>query len=412
MCIIKRILILLFILSVGNILNQKSWAAPNPNLPDFGTQFGLFYSSLSSHGEWIEVDSGFRVWRPFHIPHQWRPYLLGQWAWTDYGWYWMSNEPFGWITYHYGRWYNDDYYGWVWIPDDVWGPAWVEWRYDDDYIGWAPLSPYAKFNISSGMRFTTHWSAPVHYWNFVRYYRFGAVIRYRDLASMEHTRRLIRTTRNGSQYEVNHDRIINRGVDRALIERHGNLRISRTEVRDVHEQSGERMIRSDGNRRTERIEIYRPTRDEMQRGIERIEARRGDRALSIDMKKIERLRVESRAPSDERSRRDPVRTEEQQPERSIHREAQQQEQRRARETQREKRPREYTPRVQEQKPQHDRKEMRHELIQRYERKQNPSPPTTHVAPQKRIERHRASSSSAHPNRSSLEKRSSRSGNKR
>ena len=412
MCIIKRILILLFILSVGNILNQKSWAAPNPNLPDFGTQFGLFYSSLSSHGEWIEVDSGFRVWRPFHIPHQWRPYLLGQWAWTDYGWYWMSNEPFGWITYHYGRWYNDDYYGWVWIPDDVWGPAWVEWRYDDDYIGWAPLSPYAKFNISSGMRFTTHWSAPVHYWNFVRYYRFGAVIRYRDLASMEHTRRLIRTTRNGSQYEVNHDRIINRGVDRALIERHGNLRISRTEVRDVYEQSGERMIRSDGNRRTERIEIYRPTRDEMQRGRERIETRRGDQALSIDIKKIERLRVESREPSDERSRRDPVRTEEQQPERSIQREAQQQEQRRARETQREKRPREYTPRVQEQKPQHDRKEMRHELIQRYERKQNPSPPTTHVAPQKRIERHRASSSSAHPNRSSLEKRLSPSGGKR
>jgi hypothetical protein len=180
----------------------------------------------------------------------------------------------------------------------------------------------------------------------------------------------------------------------------------------MHEQSGERMTRSDGNLRTERIEIYRPTRDEMQRGIERIEARRGDRALSIDMKKIERPRVESRAPSDERSRRDPVRTEEQQPERSIQREAQQQEQRRERETQREERPREYTPRVQEQKPQQDRKEMRQELIKRYERKQNPSPPTTHETPQKRIERRQESYPSAHPNRSALEKHSSRSGDKR
>ena len=298
------------------------------------------------------------------------------------------------------------------MPDDVWGPARVEWRYDNDYIGWAPLPTYTIFNVSFGMRFTTHWAAPAHYWNFVRYHRFGTIIRYRDIASVEHTRYLIRTTRTGSQYEVNHDRIINRGVDRAIIERRGNLRISRAEVRDVHEQSGERMIRSDGNRRTDHIEIYRPTRDEMHRGIERIEARRGDRALSIDMKKVERPRVESRPPSDERPRDNPVRTEEQQPERSIQRETQQQKQRRERDARREERPRGYTPRAQEQKPQQDRKEMRRELIQRFEHNQNPSPPTAHEAPQKRIEHQRESSPNAHPNRSALEKRSSRSGGKR
>jgi hypothetical protein len=357
----KRMLILLFVLSVGNIQNQKSLSAPNP--PEFVMQFGFFYFSLSPLGEWIEAESGARVWRPFHIPHQWRPYLNGQWVWTDYGWYWMSNEPFGWITYHYGRWYNDDSYGWVWIRDNVWGPAWVEWRYDDDYIGWAPLPPYATFNVSTGMRFTTHWTAPLHYWNFIRYYRFGSVIRYRDIASGELIRRLIHTTRTGSKYEVNHDRIINRGVDRAFIERHGNLRISRTEVLDVHEQSGERITRSDGNRRTERIEIYRPTRDEMQHDIEHIEVRRSDRALSIDMKKIER-------------------------------------------------PHEYTPQMQEREQHQDRKEMRRELIQRYERKHNPTPPTRHREPQKRIDRHRESSPRTHPNRYALKKRSSRSSTKR
>ena len=408
----KRILILLFVLSANSMFYQKSWAAHNPNPFDFGMQVGFFYSSLSPHGEWIEVEPGYHVWRPIHIQRYWRPYLMGQWVWTDYGWYWISNEPFGWITYHYGRWYNDDYYGWVWMPDDVWGPAWVEWRYDDDYIGWAPLPPYATFNVSFGMRFTTHWAAPVHYWNFVRFHRFGAVIRYRDIVSVEHARRLIRTTRTGSQYEVNQDRIINRGVDRTIIERRGNLRISRAEVRDVHEPSGERMIRSDDNRRTERIEIYRPTRDEMQRGIERIEVRRGDRALSIDMKKIERPHVESRTPSEERSRRDPVRTEVQQPERSIQREAQQQELRREREVQREERPHEYTPRVQEQKPQQDRKEMRQELIQRHERKQNPLPPAVNKTPQQRMDGRRAISPNSQSRQSTPERRSNRSGDKR
>ena len=99
-----------------------------------GRQFGLFYGSLASHGEWIEMSYG-SVWRPHYTGHNWKPYSRGRWIWTDYGWYWNSYEPFGWATYHYGRWVYDDYYGWIWAPDDVWGPAWVEWRYDDDYIG-------------------------------------------------------------------------------------------------------------------------------------------------------------------------------------------------------------------------------------------------------------------------------------
>ncbi len=317
--------------------------------------------------------------------------------WTnDYGWYWLSNEPFGWITYHYGRWYDDDYYGWVWMPDDVWGPAWVEWRYDDDYIGWAPLPPYATFTISLGMRLTIHWIAPVHYWNFVRHHRFGSVIRYRDITSVEHTRRLIRTARSGQQYEVDHNRIINRGVDRTIIERRGNVRISKTEVREIHEHSGERIIRSEGNNHTQHIEFYRPSRNEIQRSTERVEARRGDRALSIDMKKIERSSLESRAPFDEHFRRDLLKIEEQQ-----------HEQRRGGEVHRENQLREKTPRVQEQKQQQDRKKMRQDLMRRYDRKQNPSPPTRHEALQKRTERSQQSSPSARPNRSTFEKHPSR-----
>ena len=258
----KRLLLFLSIFITATVLSSKSFAVSNPDITDNGTQFGFFYSSLAPHGEWIEVESGTRAWRPFHISHQWRPYLIGRWVWTDDGWYWMSNEPFGWITYHYGRWYYDDYYGWVWMPGDVWAPAWVEWRYDDEFIGWAPLPPYATFNMTFGIRFTTHWSAPAHYWNFVRYHRFGSVLHYRDTEPEGHAGRLIHTSRRGLQYGIDHERIINRGVDRSIVEHRGNVRFTRTEVREIHERSGERMAQSND---IQRIEIYRPTREEMQR---------------------------------------------------------------------------------------------------------------------------------------------------
>jgi hypothetical protein len=409
----KRILFFLSIISIIFTLSQKSWAAPSPNHINLGVNIGFFYSSLSPHGEWIEVESGLRVWRPIHIESYWRPYLMGRWIWTDYGWYWMSSEPFGWITYHYGRWYNDDYYGWVWMPDDVWGPAWVEWRYDDDYIGWAPLPPYATFSISFGLRFTSEWTAPAHYWNFIRYHHFGHDFHYRDIASLEHTRRLIHTTRTGLRYDINNNNIINRGVDRSIIERRGNIRISKAEVRDMHDQSGERIIRSNNNRRIEQIEIYRPTRDEMQNGIERLEVRKSDRALSIDIKKIERPSIESHKTSEERTNREATKAEARQSERSIQHETRQQVPQREREVKREERPRESTPRVQERKSQQDRKEMRRELIQRYERKQSPAPRITREAQQKRIERPQRSHQAAQPSRSSREdKNSSRSGSRR
>ena len=34
----------------------------------------------------------------------------------DNGWYWVSDEPFGWVAYHYGRWTRLRNVGWVWVP--------------------------------------------------------------------------------------------------------------------------------------------------------------------------------------------------------------------------------------------------------------------------------------------------------
>jgi hypothetical protein len=403
----KRILYLLSLFSIASIVDQISVAALNPNPPDVGIQFGYFYSSLSPHGEWIDMDSGVRVWHPLHMNRQWRPYLMGRWVWSDYGWYWMSSEPFGWITYHYGRWYFDDYYGWVWVPDDVWGPAWVEWRYDNDYIGWAPLPPYASFHVSFGIQFTTHWEAPYHYWNFVRYHRFGSMIRYRDIESMEHTKRLIHTARSGGRYDMDHDRIINRGIDRSIIEQRGNVRFSRTEIREVTGQSGERMIRNGGNNRTQRIEFYRPTREEIQGSIERVEARRGNRELSLDVNKIERKQIHQSAETPQRERQ---RINESAKGRTLRQTPQPQEQQPVDRPRNEQR-RENRPRVQERRPSQNSKEMRQELIQRHENKHNPTPPSLQKAHPSRIDMRREGSSTMQSRRSATMQRSNRGNSK-
>jgi len=100
-----------------------------------------FYQPLESYGSWVDVGSYGRCWHPREIDTDWQPYTIGHWEWTDAGWYWVSDEPWGWACFHYGSWYDAPEVGWVWIPGTEWAPAWVTWRYSDDYIGWAPCGP-------------------------------------------------------------------------------------------------------------------------------------------------------------------------------------------------------------------------------------------------------------------------------
>ena len=107
-----------------------------------------FYEPLTPHGEWVVVGSYGRCWRPAHVEADWRPYCNGSWQRTDGGWYWVSDEPWGWATYHYGRWDMDAQFGWFWVPQTVWAPAWVSWHEGGGYIGWAPLSPSGRVDVT------------------------------------------------------------------------------------------------------------------------------------------------------------------------------------------------------------------------------------------------------------------------
>ena len=100
----------------------------------------VFYDQLSPYGVWVDDPTFGRVFVP-DLP-QFVPYTEGHWELTNVGFVWISSEPFAWATTHYGRWvFSPAYQRWVWRPDTVWGPSWVEWRQYGDYFGWAPLGP-------------------------------------------------------------------------------------------------------------------------------------------------------------------------------------------------------------------------------------------------------------------------------
>ena len=117
---------------------------------------------LNNYGQWIYITPYGRVWQPF-VVDGWMPFDNGHWDYSNGNWVWVSYEPFGWIVYHYGNWYDDPEYGWVWNPgNDVWSPANVSWIDYGDYICWAPLPP-------SGVVYGHPWDRDYErYWHIVK----------------------------------------------------------------------------------------------------------------------------------------------------------------------------------------------------------------------------------------------------
>ncbi|MGI8436496.1 MAG: DUF6600 domain-containing protein [Chthoniobacterales bacterium] len=116
--------------------------------------YDTFYRKLEPEGVWRETDNYGYVFQPRVAlqSRNWRPYTDGKWAYTDAGWTWISGEPFGWATYHYGRWTRLRGVGWVWVPGEEWAPAWVSWRTGNEHTGWAPLPPEAHFERKTGIK--------------------------------------------------------------------------------------------------------------------------------------------------------------------------------------------------------------------------------------------------------------------
>lgn len=98
-----------------------------------------YADDLDDNGDWIYVNETSNwCWRP-RVSVEWRPYWRGRWGAYSGGMTWVSDDPWGYVTHHHGRWGWGASLGWYWIPGVYYSPAWVAWNNHDSYFGWAPL---------------------------------------------------------------------------------------------------------------------------------------------------------------------------------------------------------------------------------------------------------------------------------
>ena len=200
---------------------------------DVSINFNTFYDRLGGYGDWTRFNGNY-VFVPANLRPGWRPYVYGHWVLTDnYGWMWISDEPFGWAAYHYGRWGYDPEIGWYWIPGLRWAPAWVSWRKSNDAIVWAPLPPSAGDDIDVGFDAGT---IPDYYWVACPARRFlepnlSIVIIFDE----RERRRIVDRTQFAGHSGIRNNIAINTVIDVKLIEKQTGHKIKPFAVRNSNE---------------------------------------------------------------------------------------------------------------------------------------------------------------------------------
>jgi hypothetical protein len=206
-------------------------------------------ADLSENGRWVYVSeySGY-AWRPF-VAVGWRPYYNGYW---HVGWggslVWVGYEPWGWVTYHYGRWSHHPYYGWVWLPGYTYSPAWVYWAWGPSWVGWVPAGWYDCYWGYRGWYYYPHYPHyPQHHpQNYARGYGFyGRVtVSTKDLEAYTVIDRNVLYSNRVDRASLTADQIRNRlardGTSGVLSNR--TVRVTPDEMRDPS-RVAERIIR-------------------------------------------------------------------------------------------------------------------------------------------------------------------------
>jgi hypothetical protein len=183
--------------------------------------------------------------------YRWRPYSDGHWLWTDYGWTWISDQEWGDIPFHYGRWGWDEEIGWFWVPGTVWGPAWVTWRSNDQYMGWAPLPPGVEFR--AGMNFNSlSIDIPFNFWVFIQ----GQHLQDRDLnpfvLPFERNRTIVGFTSMQNNIYTRNDRVVNEGFGLDLIRRITGRDVPKYALRDAPQPGPMRVVGQE-------VQMFRPS---------------------------------------------------------------------------------------------------------------------------------------------------------
>jgi Family of unknown function (DUF6600) len=211
--------------------------------------YGMFYEKLDPYGEWRETSNYGYVWQPREAEQSrdWRPYTEGRWVYSDAGWTWVSDESFGWATYHYGRWLRLKRVGWVWVPGDEWAPAWVSWRSNKDYVGWAPLPPEARFDRRSGIQnwADSYYDIGPDQYAFVSSNEFGNEHVRRSVVPAERNSSIVIETTNVTRITFANTSIVNEGPNYDELRSRSRRPIERYRLRRDRNTEAAAIVRGD-----------------------------------------------------------------------------------------------------------------------------------------------------------------------
>jgi hypothetical protein len=117
--------------------------------------------TFEENGRWERVPyegSSRWFWRPTTVASGWSPFTMGRWTEWDGDQCWIPDEPFGYVTHHYGNWiYAQN--AWYWAPPVAsvrvglpllnigffWYPGRVSWIHSGSNVGWVPLAPQETY---------------------------------------------------------------------------------------------------------------------------------------------------------------------------------------------------------------------------------------------------------------------------
>ncbi len=228
-------------------------AAPSaPARADVAVSFSFFHRNLSPYGRWVSVGSYGQCWAPAGVLAGWQPYTVGHWIYTDYGWTWVSSDPWGDVTYRYGTWTLAPPYGWVWVPGFVWAPSWVTWSYTDDYVGWAPIPPTFSLSVSGYVGAPVIVSRTAYV--FVPTNRFVNADVTRVRVPVQDNSVILARSRKVTRFPVSGGIVRNQGPEPARIERVAKVSIPRAGAGEV----GIAPVRVDAHRSGNRISVVAP----------------------------------------------------------------------------------------------------------------------------------------------------------
>ena len=140
-------------------------------------ELGAYASTFDWYGIRREDPVEGRVWYP-RVAEDWRPYAVGYWreypAWDAF---WVSADPWGWPTHHYGRWGYSNPNGWYWLPARRWAPSWVYWAHSPGYVSWCALGRwdnpvFGLFGLMGSI--IGDWIDPWRGWTVVERRHFGS----------------------------------------------------------------------------------------------------------------------------------------------------------------------------------------------------------------------------------------------